>query len=515
MYKVYYSHLENAHEDDNDSLSSSFWTDMVERYVEDGRIETELGLCQQDVNKEEEWYVKDHLNEQIGERLQEGDECKNKDEQYYVEKQSDDDEDVSERSGKQVSQQDEGSVKTPGDEDGGSDGYIKEGCAGEQISDRELHVIKNLGSGHEEGQSKVEENSEEEQSMYFANDMSMYLSLEEESERDDLESEEEIEYFANQFSEREIKCDEPEGEKLERDKEWETSFVNQDVLSELVMNNEQMCTGGQMYEKEQHPERRISFMAEQLSISNDQHVVSLNVDVDDANTSDQIFTKHGEKSGSAELQEHGAHAEDYHGSVSSLTTSIITSGYGTYKPDSPKDDLDARDDRSLFESELDVEYPDACYTQDDSGLSWYRDWLSSGVLEQQIPSGSLNADDWTAFDSLTINHAGTVRDTPDENRLRSTCVRSEDSRTLSLSVVSEEKASDGVRLQVTRTSDRNVSFCTEDLNDAEMLHKCNNDPFNIRPNDRATTVTRQTEDGLARRDFRKMKQVKLHRFRRG
>lgn len=535
MYKAYYSHLENTYEEDNESLSSSFWTDqesedMGECYVKDDRIETELGIYKQEINKEEERYVKDDsVKEQTGEKLQEGEDCRNEeDKQCYVKEQSKD-EDSGKLRGEQVSQHDNSSVKATGkekrkscksgSEDEEREDYIKEGCAGEEMSE-----------------SDVEENSEEEQSECFVNDKNMNMSLEEESESDDLESEEEIEYFASGFSQSEMKGGEPEGEKLERDEEWKAIFVNQDDISNPVMDDEQTgAEGGQISKEEQYPERRMSFMAEQHSSSSNKSAIWVNVDsTDEGECADQIYTKHKENNGSAEqiwecdadLHENAVYAEDLHGSTSSLTASILTSGYGTYKPDSPKDDLDVRDDCSLFGLELDTEYPNALYTQHDPNLSWYRDHLSSEVAEQQIPSVSLGGGDWTPFesfiagDSTVYNDTNSVQGTTDENRLRSTTIGPEDSQTLSLSAesvdlsASEEKATNSVHLQVPRTNNRNVAFCSEDWEDVETFSMCNNDVFNIRLNEYMTKDHR-TEDGHARQDFRKTKQVKSHLFRRG
>ncbi|MCI4383715.1 hypothetical protein PGIGA_G00029560 [Pangasianodon gigas] len=427
MYKAYYSHLENTYEEDNESLSSSFWTDQEsedqgECYVKDNRTETELGIYEQEIDEEEEWYVKhDSVNEQTGEKLQEGDGCKNEEDKQYCVKEQSKDEDSGKLRGEQVSQHDDSSVKTPGNEndegkekkkscksgtgDEESEDHIKEGCAGEEMSDIEHLMIENLcaefgKAGNEEDQSKeeesdaneeVEENNEEEQSKCFVND-NMNRSSEEESESDDLESEEEIEYFVSEFSQGVMKDDEPEGEKLGRDEAWKTFFANQDDMREPVMNDEQTCTdGGQTYTEKQYPERRISLTAEQLSNSNNKSALLVNVDsTDEAEWADQIYTKHRESNGSAEQiwkcsadpDENGVNAEDYHGSVCSLTASILTSGYGTYKSDSPKDDLDVadvRDDCSLFGLALDTEYPNALYTQDDPTLSWYQDHLSSEV----------------------------------------------------------------------------------------------------------------------------------------
>lgn len=509
MYKIYYSHLENTYEEDNESLSSSFWTDQEnedqgECYVKDDRIETELGLDKQEFNEEEGGYGKG----QTGEKLQEGEDCINvEDKQYYVKEQSKDED------------SDNSSVKATGKEKrngckSGTEDYTKEGCAGEEMLESDV----------------------EEQSECFVNDMNR-SSSEEESESDDLESEEEIEYFVSEFSQREMKGREPEGEQLERDEEWKTVFVNQDDACELVMNNEEMCTEGQVYKEEQYRERRmLSFMAEQRSNSSNKNAMLVNVDgTDEAVCAEEVYTKHRENSGSAEQiwkcgadpHEHAVYAEDFHGSTSSLTASILTSGYETYKPDSLKDDLDVRDDCSLFGLELDPEDPNALSTQHDPNPSWYRDHLSPEEAEKQIPSVSLDGGDWTPFDSYiagdnaVYSDPDSVQGTTPENRLRSATICPEDSQMLSLSAesvdlqASEERATSSVHLPVTRKTKRNVVFCSEDWEDVETFSMCNNDAFNIIRLDEYMTKDHRTEDGHARQDFRKMKQVKSHLIKRG
>ncbi|KAK3533538.1 hypothetical protein QTP70_023316 [Hemibagrus guttatus] len=496
MYKTYYSY---TYEEDNESLSSSFWTDQEsedpgECYVKDARIETELGIYKQEVNTENKHCVKDDtVNEQTGEKL--NDRIKEDDMQYYVKEQSED-EDSGKLRDEQVIQHNDRSVKIPGKENekrkickSGTEGkksdYIKKGCAGEEMPDSE-HLMRE--TGNEEAQSKKEcdadkeadENSEEEQIKCFVHDKNVSS---EESESDDLESDEEIEYFASESSQGVTKGEEPEGEKFERDDESETFFGYQDDISEPVRNDERTCAEGGLME--QYPESSISFVAEQHS----------EYAVDSADEVDQMYTKHRENNGSTEqiwmyspdAHETGVYEEDYHGSTSSLTASILTSGYGTYKPDSPKDEADVRNDCDLSELELGTE----C-TQDDPNLSWYRDWLSSDVAEQQIPSVSLIRDDWSPFDSLiaadscVYNSTDIVRGTTHENRLRSSTLCPEHSQRLPLSVESvelparEEKATCSVHHQVTRTNNQNVTFSSEDWEDVKTFPVCNNEAFDTR-----------------------------------
>lgn len=549
MYKVYYSPLENAYEEDNESLSSSFWTDQESEeqdkcYVVDERIETELGLYKQEINKEVEWNVKDNnVNEQTGEKLQEGDDSKTEyDQQSYVKEQSED-----EDSGEQVSQHDVISVEGPGEEnnageekrngckagtdDEESEDHTEEGCAGEEMSDSEHFMIENLHPGNYDTESKeeesdadnkAEENNEEEQSKCFFHEKNVSMSLEEESESEELESEEEIEYFAGAFTQGVMKGEEPEGAKLERVEEWKTFFVNQDDMSESVMNDGQMCTEkGQAYNQEQYPERRMPFMAEQCSNSINKDALLDNRDgTEEAQWVDRMYTEHGESDGSvgrtwqrsADVHENGVYTEDFCGSASSLTASILTSGYGTYKPDSPKDDC------SLFEQELDIEYSNAPYTQDDLSVSWYRDWLSSDVTKQ-TPLLSLNGDDWSPFDSFIVSQTDSVQGTTDENKLGCTTLCPEDSQTRSLSAesadlaASVEKSTGSVHLQVTRTNNQSGAFYWED---GETFPVCRNDTLNVRLDEYMTTIKdNQTEDGYARQDFRKTKRVKSHHLRRG
>lgn len=283
-------------------------------------------------------------------------------------------------------------------------------------------------------------------------------------------------------------------------------------MSVLVINDEQMCTeGGQTYKEEPYPERRISFMAEQHSYINNKAVLVNVVSTDEINWADQTYTKHGENSGSAEQiwqysvdpHEKGAYAEDYHGSMSSLTASILTSGYGSYKPDYPNDDLDVvhvRDDCSLFEFVFDTKYLDACYTKEDPNLSLYRDHLSSEVAEQQIPPLSLNGGDRTPFPSFpagentVYNYTDSFQGTTDENRLRSTSICPEDFQTLSLSADSvdfsanEVKCANVVHLQVTSMKNRHVAYCSEDWEDVETFCTCNKDLVNIRLHKYITTM---------------------------
>lgn len=523
MYKAYYSHLENAYEEDNDSLSSSFWTDQEsedqgECYVKDDQIETELGIYKQDINKAEEGYVKGGgVNEQAGEKPEEGDECQNEEEKRCYVKEQSKDEDLGRLRGEQVSQRGASSATNPGKEndegkeksrksgaeDEGSENNVKEGCPGEEMSGSEFGEAGNEDKG-------VEENNEEEQRECFVGDENVDGSLEEsESESHDLESEEEIEYFAGGFSQG----DDPEGEELWGDEERKTFFVHQDNMSELVMNDDQT------YKEEQYPETRPS---------HNKNALLVNVDnTDEAEWTDQIYTKHRENDGSAEQiwtysadpRENGVYDEDYHGSISSLTASVLTSGYGTYQPDSPKDDLDVRDDCSLFELELHTEYPRALHTQDDPNLSWYRDGLSSEVAEKQIPSETRNGVDWTLFESFIDGDSTmydypttTVRGTSDENRLRSATVCPEESQSVDLPA-SEERASDSVHLQVTRTNTQSVTFCSEDV---ETFHMCNNAAFNRRRNEYTTAIKdHRSEDGHAGQNFRKTKQGTSRPFRRG
>lgn len=193
MSKVYYSHLENACGGDDESLSSSFWTDegsedRGESYVKDDNNETELGIPNQEINKEERYVKNDSVNEKTGEKLQESHDCKNEEDKLYYVKEQNKDEDSGKRRGVQVSQRDDSSVKTPGEENDKDEERKKgcragsedeesgdyrdnKGCAGEEMSDL---VIENLCARNEKAQSKeqiddkeVEENSEEEQSMCF------------------------------------------------------------------------------------------------------------------------------------------------------------------------------------------------------------------------------------------------------------------------------------------------------------------------------------------------------------
>lgn len=516
MYKAYYSY---TYEEDNESLSSSFWTDQEsedpgECYVKDDRIETKLGIYKQEVNTENKHCVKDDtVNEQTEEKP--NDRIKEDDARYYIKEQSKD-KDSGKLKDEQVSQHNDRSVKTPGKNcKSGSNqksDYIKEGCAGGEMPDSE-HLMRE--TGNEEAQSKeeecdadkeVDENSEGEQSKRFVYDKN--VSSEEESESDDLESDEEIEYFASESRQGVTKGEEPEGEKFEKDDEWKTFFGFQDGMSEPVRNDEQKCAGGGL--TEQYPESNIPFTAEQHSENA----------VDSTDEADQMYTKPRENNGSTEQiwmyspdpHETGVFDEDYHGSTSSLTASILTSGYGTYKPDSPKDEPDVRNDCSLSELELDTDY-----TQDDPNLSWYRDWLSSDVAEQQIPSVSLIRGDWSPFDSLAAADSCVYNgtDTFHENRLRSNTLCPEDSQRLPLSAESvdlpacEEKATCSIHHQVTRTNDRNVTFGSEDWEDVETFPVCTNDAFDTRLNKYVTRIKEhRSDDGHARQGFKKTKQVK-------
>ncbi|XP_047659970.1 uncharacterized protein hyls1 isoform X1 [Tachysurus fulvidraco] len=548
MYKAY---LENIYEQDSESLSSSFWTDqesedLGEFCVNNDGIETELGIDKPEVSKEDNRCVKDdRVNEQTVEKL--NDLIKKGDAQYYVKEQSKH-KDSGKLTGKQVSQHNECSVKSPGKENvekrktcksgtkaEKSEDYIKDGCAGEERSDSQQLMTENLcaefeEAGNEEAGSKeeecdadkeVNENNKGGQSKCFVRDKN--VSLEEESESSDLESDEEIEYFVSESSQGVTKRDELEGDKLERDDKWKTFFMYQDDESKPVRNDGHTCSeGGPTYKMELYPKRRISFMAEQHS----ENAVLLNVESTDE--ADQEYTKHRENNGSAEQilkyspdpYETGGYDEDYHGSMSSLTASNFTSGYGTYKADSPKDDLDVRNDCSLFELELDPEYP-----QDDPNLSWYQDWLSSDMAEQQSPPVSPNRGDWTPFDSLIPNDSSVykctdiVQCTTYENRLRSITLCSEDSQRIPLFAervdlpASEEKATTNVYHLVTGTKEQNVAFNSEDHKDHETFPMCSNDAFDTRFNKCMTTIQdHRTEDGHAKEGFRTTKQVKSQLF---
>ncbi|XP_053369768.1 uncharacterized protein hyls1 isoform X1 [Clarias gariepinus] len=515
-------------------------------------METEFELYKQEITREEEWCIKDvSVNEQTGEKLQEGYACRNRGDNHFDEQSKN--EDSEKLSGEQVSHHDESNVKAKikknyedvvkrkscitGPEDVQSDDYIKKGCAEEEISRNKHLILEKLHEfvecknekidGKEEGNDpdiNEKENEEEDQSKCFFDDISM--RLQKESESDDLESEEEIEYFVSEISEALIKGDESEGESLKISKEWKT-FVNHDDISKPLMNNEQNCTEGQKYKKDQNTERRNSLMFENHSNSDYKDVLFVNIDsTNEAGWIDETYTKHRENNGSAEQVckhsadpcDEGEYGEDCHGSVSSLTASILTSGYGTYKPESLKDDLDVEDDFSLFGLEIDTEN-----TQDDPILSWYQDPPTSEPAEQKKPSESVNKGDWTAFDSVVTsdsnmyNHPDRVQGTTGENRLTSTSACTEDSTEISLSAESvhhaksERKVTDSIHLKVTRENNQNVAFCSEDWKDIETFRICKKRTFNTRHVDCMTTI--KAEDGRTRQDFNKRTQVKSHPFR--
>ncbi|TSS35871.1 Hydrolethalus syndrome protein 1 [Bagarius yarrelli] len=431
MYKAYYSFLENRYEEDNVSLSSSFWSDQEdseECNVEDDRIKTGLGIYKQELNKEEELCVEDNsITEQTGEKT---DLINESGALFNAKKQSTDENSACES---EVNRHDYCNPETLGKERGNkkqqsgpedqkSEDDIRKVCPVEKTSVGEHDMIENFHSEFRKA-GKVEvkrrekednaENQKEVQSNYFNNDENV-MSLDEESESSDLESDEEIEYFASVLRQGVIKDDESKGEKFERDEELGLIFGTQDDRSKPVLDDEHTCAGAeQMYQMEKYPESMISFMDEQHS----DHFALVNADsTDEAN---QIYSEHRHNNGSAEQiwnrdsdpSETGVYDGDFYGSMSSLSASIITSGYGTYNPDSPKGDLNGRDDCSLFELELETKSPIDPYAQEDPDLSWYRRWLSPDVAQQLITSASLNSGDLNPFDSCdsaAYNHAETV-----------------------------------------------------------------------------------------------------------
>lgn len=151
--------MENAYGEDNESLSSSFWTNkdyQEECYVKVGRNQMQLVICKQEVNEEEGCCVKDdRVTEKIGKKLQE-----TKDEQDYVEQQS-------KNQDEWVSQHDRSSVKPSGEEKDDckkkresqsgskhkeSKDYSEKEGAEEEMSDCEHLIIENLHTGIEEAQ---------------------------------------------------------------------------------------------------------------------------------------------------------------------------------------------------------------------------------------------------------------------------------------------------------------------------------------------------------------------------
>lgn len=274
-------------------------------------------------------------------------------------------------------------------------------------------------------------------------------------------------------------------------------------MSELVINDKQMCTEEeQTYKVEQYPEREVYLFGDQHSNTNNNNAILVNAgSIVEVKWANQMYTRHkGESKGSA---------EDYRGSMSSLTVSTLTSGYETYKPESPKDDLDVvdlLDDCSLFELESDTEYPNALSTQNDHSL--YRDQLSSEVSEQQIPSVSRNENEWPPFNALI---------TTDENRLSCSTICPEDSQSLFLSAQSvdlpanEEKSTNSTHLKVTRTNKRSVAFRSEDWKDFKTLCLCNKDNVQL-DGYKENMKNHRTENGHAGGKVSKIKQVQSHTF---
>ncbi|XP_026874151.2 uncharacterized protein si:dkey-23f9.4 isoform X2 [Electrophorus electricus] len=363
----------------------------------------------------------------------------------------------------------------------------------------------------------------------------------EEPASDDLESEREMECFASEACKSVMTSKLTGREEQESEREGSGCFVNQDGLKSMKKGRMDYGPIGTSVKQimDSRQEWRGSFLNKNNTFFS----------VDGKEWTDESYTKQGEmKIGctvSRQKWEHSAEQhegeerldedvcgdkvfEDNPGSVGSPAASILTSGYGTCRLDSLKDDLDCLDCRGDCTLTLhsDSERPNDIYWEDDSGLSWYQGSLALQASGQQIPSLSVKGSDQSLFDHCGRSEGASVQhcvgqplgeldeSTPDE---QTTNVYGEKdtqpSATKSIDCPTrEQKCTTDVRYQVTRAASHNAAN-SSDVLEAGTIHLDYQHPFNMRP-DKGKTMTkdRRYKDGYQRQETRKGMKVKAHIF---
>ncbi|XP_049321851.1 protein starmaker isoform X1 [Astyanax mexicanus] len=206
--------------------------------------------------------------------------------------------------------------------------------------------------------------------------------------------------------------------------------------------------------------------------------------------------------------------EDYLGSTGSPTVSILTSGYGTYRPDSPRDELDYRDDCTLTGlEEDDCEYRSVVDCEDDYCQSVNE---HSGLLETSehpIPSLSLqridhSVDHCDSSKEETVQNTGDGRGEPTENRLGSHGLCNERDLELDFAAESVEQMS-GIPSQVLEVGDRDAAEGS-DRSEASTVYQDYHHPFNLRLSKSRTVFEHRNEHRHEGEESRKPKKVKSH-----
>lgn len=211
--------------------------------------------------------------------------------------------------------------------------------------------------------------------------------------------------------------------------------------------------------------------------------------------------------------------EDYHGSVGSPTLSVLTSGYGTYRPESPKDDMegmDYKDDYTLAGLEEDIEYPSAVYCEDDSSQPMYQHSAFLQSSEQPISSLSLRGSDCCPFNHCDANEGVAVQHKVSsiqeitENMHESPSVCKDQAlhfAAKSVGFPAREQIS-GIHSHFLKEVNHSVASGSDSC-EADSIYEDDHHSFNLKFS-KSVTVAHRNEYGLLRQERRKMKKAVVH-----
>ncbi|KAI4900588.1 hypothetical protein NFI96_017273 [Prochilodus magdalenae] len=427
--------------------------------------------------------------------------------------------------------------------------------------------------------------NEGEQREHVAMKYSMDSQVEEESESDVFESEEEIECFVGNANNDLMSCERLKRKQAGQE-ELCNLYVNQDGIGKLVLKEGSMCEGleekserqidieeekggdnlnkyytpsnieekrldewnyGEHSKEEQDQNNTTCVMDKQHGNSNVQNDEWENrVDTAVTELTDQLYIQPAEINNGGTVSEqtwensidqleneqkkeedvYGENAFDrYPGSMGSPTLSTLTSGYGTYRPDSPKDDLDVmdyRDDCTLAGLEEDAEYSNIIYCEGDDNQSVYQHNIFLEASEEQVTSLSLRGSEHSSLNHCDAGKGVAVQhivddgqDVIDDNRLGSSDIREENDQALyfSASVPRGLPASEkthGIPSEGLSKGNHNMAYGSDEWEPNTKFEDYNHH-FNLRLS-KSVTVVKHTNEHDAK-EKRKTKRAKTQFFK--